>query len=53
MTSSAAPGQSSSADLQMAAGALGESDSSDIIMVKSKVNVHHYGQEVRDGFSKE
>ena len=28
-----------------------ESDSSDTTMVKSKVNVHHYGQEVRDGFS--
>ena len=30
-----------------------ENDSSAITMVKSKVNVHHYDQEVRDGFSKE
>ena len=30
-----------------------ECDSSDIAVVKSKVNVCHYNQEVRDGFSKE
>ena len=30
-----------------------ERDSSDIAVVKSKVNVYHCNQEVRDGFSKE